>query len=373
MAPNLILRHDEIMQLPFDGYVMPGNHYTNYLMSNNVVTYDSIMDETVGDYTQKIRDIAGLYQGKDMFLSVWIKFPGDLWDDATWAQVTENFGVIAKVAKDLGFKGIAFDDEGYGSEEKRMINFKFPTEAEVAANPDDFAQWEKNGAEPAFADSDAYRNPDFDFEDHMTQTISRAQDIMAAMVAQYPAIDVLVYHGPTRAHAGTFQYIHKGHKLSDSNKRFYEYKGAFFTGLKRGLSAQAHLYDMGEMYQYRTNEHFARDYQWRKYGMAKDINNNALDPSYQWRIPTEDRIDWKDTVNVGSIIFNKEEKHSFAEYNTSATTNFGDIKTDLSLALSHADKYVIYYCHDQEWLMPGHNNLPYVGSEWENMIREVNQ
>ncbi len=377
MTPNLIERHDEIIQLPFDGYTVVGNHFTHEVMGPNALTYDYIMDEEMtlveGGRAYKVRELAGLYEGKDMFLLVKIKFPGDLFNDAIWSRINDNFGLIAKVAKDLGFKGISFDDEADSIETRAMINFKFPTKAEVNAPDANYAQWEINGAETEGIDEYGYRNPNFTFEEHIEMVIARYQAIMEAMVANYEDIDVLVYHGPMLGHQGTHEANHKGHTIIESNKRFYEFTGAIFTGLKRGLGeSTAGLHDMGEMYKYRTDEQFARTSQWRKYDMAKNINNQTLDPSYQWRIPEVDRTNWRDKVNVGHMVFNLVEADDYPEHNTENTTHIGDIKTDISLALSFADEYAIYYCQKQEWLMPGYKaDIPPISQVWKDMVRDA--
>ncbi len=387
MAPNLIVRQHEIMQLPFDGYTVVGNHFTNEIMGADTLTYDYIMDEEMalvdGGETYKVRDLADTYPGKDMFLTVKIKFPGDFWDDTVWDRITSNFGVIALVAKDLGFKGIAFDDEADSVATRAMLNFKFPTLDEVDANPNAYTQWEKNGADYAFVDSDGYRNMNYTFEQHIDKVISRYQAIMEAMVANYSDIDVLVYHGPALGHQETHAATHKGHKVFDSNKRFYEFTGAIFTGLKRGLGMSgAEIHDMGELYRYRNDEQFARSSQWRQYEMPKDVHNDTLDPSYQWRIPTVDRASWREKVHVGHMVFNLEEKDSYPEFNTSKTSNIGDIQTITSLALSFSDEYAIYYCQRQEWLKPDNmyqyqdeqgnyiTVLP-ISQVWKDMVRDA--
>ena len=385
MASNLISRYDEIMKLPFDGYTVLGNHFTDKVMSGDVLTVNYIMDtKDTKEDKYRLRDLANFYREKDMFLLVRIKFPGDFWKaEDIWNNIISNFGVLAKVAKDLHFKGIALDDEGYKAV-KKMINFKFPTKAEVEANPNNYAQWEKDGAEEdPKTDANAYRNPNHTFEEHIEKVISLYQAIMEAMVAKYPDIDLLVYHGPMLGHAGTYKYNYKGHKVFDSNKRFYEFTGAIFTGLKRGLGVSgAEIHDMGEMYKYRTDEQFARSSQWRKYDMAKDVHNDTLDPSYQWRIPMVDRASWREKVHVGHMVFNLEVKDSYPEFNTSHTSHISDIKTDISLALSFADEYAIYYCEHQEWLMPDNMSkykdeqgndvtvLP-ISQVWKDMVREA--
>ena len=119
MAENLINNHETISKLPFSGFILVGNSFTNLVMKENqTITYKQVWNELKG--------LKGLYKNQPHnFLQINIDFPGDFWDDERWRQVSQNFAVVAQVAKDLGFKGIVFDDEPYSMNAKKMVNFKF--------------------------------------------------------------------------------------------------------------------------------------------------------------------------------------------------------------------------------------------------------
>ena len=137
MAENLIANHETISKLPFSGFIVVGNSFTDLVMKRNKkLTYAQVWAELKG--------LKGLYKNKTHnFLQINIHFPGDFWNNKAWEQVSENFAIVAKVSKDLGFKGIVFDDEPYSLEAKKMVNFKFPTQNEVKRKPNKYKNWQK--------------------------------------------------------------------------------------------------------------------------------------------------------------------------------------------------------------------------------------
>jgi len=360
MARNLIPNHEYISKLPFSGFVMVGNHYTDLVMEKGrKLSYNYIWND--------IKGMKNLYKNKKNFLQVNLHFPADFWDDMAWEQVNKNFKLVAKVALDLGFQGIAFDDETYSKADKKMINFKFPTLKEVKNNPKKYTSWEKKGAELAWVDEDAYRNNRYTFKEHMAQVSYRFKNIMQAMTSSYPNLDVLVYLGPSLSHENSNS---KYPIVIDMGlPRENEYHGAIFTGLKQGLNNQASLHDMGESYKYRTDQHFSHAYQWRKKEIAKDKYNDNLNPNYQWVVPKSDRNNWSSKVNVGFMVYNIPQKSSYKEFNTLNKSSVFDIGNTLEKALQHSDKYVIYYCEKQDWLLP--NKKYPVDNTWMNMMKKV--
>jgi len=360
MARNLIPNHEYISKLPFSGFVMVGNHYTDLVMEKGrKLSYNYIWND--------IKGMRNLYPNKKNFLQVNLHFPADFWDDMAWEQVNKNFKLVAQVALDLGFQGIAFDDETYSKADKKMINFKFPTLKEVKNNPKKYSSWEKKGAELAWVDEDAYRNNRYTFKEHMAQVSYRFKNIMKAMTSSYPNLDVLVYLGPSLSHENSNS---KYPIVIDMGlPRENEYHGAIFTGLKQGLNNKASLHDMGESYKYRTDQHFSHAYQWRKKEIAKDKYNDNLNPNYQWVVPKSDRYNWSNKVNVGFMVYNIPQKSSYKEFNTLNKSSVFDIGNTLEKALKHSDKYVIYYCEKQDWLLP--NKKYPVDNTWMNMMKKV--
>ncbi len=317
MANNFASRADFINALPFSGFTMVGNTYTDEVMKSNptLLSYDTIWDE--------VKAVKDLYPTKSNFLVVNMHYPGDFWDDAVWNTVIANFGTVAKVAKNLGFKGIVFDDEAYDDESHKMINYKRSN---------------------AWYDAKAYKNPDHTFAEHADKITVRFRQIMEAMVNEYPAIDVLYYHSPVEGHIKADNGINGHPVVVDVGlEREHEWTGAIFTGLKKGLAHQATLHDMGEDYKLRTQAHFDDAYDWRKYTIASDATNNAVDATQHWIVPPEERGSWAQEVHVDFMVSNEPLDSGYEEFNTTNKVGLSDMKTTLERALRKSDKYVTFF------------------------------
>ena len=360
MAQNLIKNHSTISQLPFSGFIVVGDSFTNRVMKKNqVVTYEEVWTELKG--------LKGLYKHqKENFLQINIEFPEDFWDNNAWEQVNKNFAVVAKVSRDLGFKGIVFDDEPYSHEAKKMVNFKFPNYKELLLNPTKYSKAEIKGSQLSWVDKNAYRNPKYSFKEHIEQVTLRFKEIMSAMTEVYQNLVTLVYLGPSLAHVNSNKEYPV--VIDMGLERENEFHGAIFTGFEEGLTKEATLYDMGESYKYRKDEHFEHAYQWRKYDIAKDSYNN-LDEERYWVVPKSERKRWSERVNVGFMVFNQGQKSSYNEFTTINNSSVKDIEETLYKALEHSDKYTIYYCEKQNWLMP--NKKPTLPKEWLEMMKRV--
>jgi len=359
MPPYHTAHREEIEKLPFSGFVVPGNIYTNYTMSadpnSNNVTYSRVWNE--------VKSLKNIYKKKTHnFLRINLDFPGDFWDDAVWQQTADNFAAVAEAAKNIGFKGILFDDEAYAGGQHThahyMSNFKFPKKQDVQDHPENYGDWEISESEENRGDwvdykcridgqtvenseDCAYRNPAHTFKEHMDKVASRFKAIMQAMEAKYPNITVLVLHGPATAHPKTniAEHYIKPNGVFETN----EYKGAMFLGLKQGLNGSARLHDMGEFYQYNTEQHFQNAYQWRKYDIVSNQYNQGLDDSYRWVIPLNDRPSWSNDIKIGYMVSDYALEHDLPEYDIPNLCHPVEVESRLTKALDHSDEYVIYY------------------------------
>ncbi len=391
MPPYMSAHHAEFEQLPFSGFAVLGNVYTSYVMSadpnSNNVTYERVWDE--------VKSLQNLFQDKTNFLRINLDFPGDFWNDAVWQKTSSNFAAVAKAAKNLGFTGIIFDDEVYAGGQHQlayyMSNFKFPKKADVTTHPENYEQWERDesqtnrgdwidykckidGVMEENSDRCSYRNPDYSFKEHMDKVAARFKTIMEVMEAEFPDITVLVFHGPATAHAKTNipgHYI-KPNSIFETD----EYKGAMFLGFKQGLNEQASLHDMGEFYQYHTDQQFQAAYQWRKHDIVSDQYNQDLDDSYRWVVPKADRGSWGHDVEMGFMVSDYGLSHDLPEYNISGQCHPEEVKSRLTKALARSDEYVIFYsdsslssCEDDiRWADVA---CP-VPNRWLHMMQDVN-
>lgn len=356
LADNFAKNHKAIKRLPFSGFVMVGNGFTNITMQKDIrLNYKTIWSE--------VKKVKGLYEDRDNFLQINMDFPGDFWNDKVWEQVSKNFSIVAKVAKDLNFKGIVFDDEPYTISSHKMNNFKFPSKKELTKES---KIWEIKGSEPSWVDEKAYRNPKYTFKEHMQKVRERFRDIMKSMLDVYPNLTLLVYNGPSFAHVNSNRL---NIIVTDVGlPREHEYKGAIFLGFKEGLTPIASLHDMGESYRYRRDRHFKESYQWRKYDIATDLANR-LNSNYQWIVPKQDRASWSRDVNIGFMVFNKGQESNYKEYDTRGKSTIKDIEKSLEKALKYSDRYVVYYCQDQDWLIPNQEHPLKKG--WMKMMKRL--
>jgi len=341
MANNLVPRRDVIKQLPFSGYGLVGNSFTNIVMARGVtVNYDDIVEELKGG-ERTTKGIKAFNAGKSNFLTVWMRFPGDMWDTNAWNKVTQNFRTIAKVAKDLGFAGIIYDDEAYDRESHYLNNYF--TNGHFDYN------YDRKGN---ITEIIAYKSPNKTFSQHTEKITALFKTIMEGMVAEFPSIEVLYYHSPAEGHIvaddagkyGDHLIRHVGPEAE------HELTGAMFLGLKRGLSAQASLHDMGEDYTLNTKEHFERAYQWRKHTIASDETSNKVkeimkrDRRGHWFVPKVDRATWARDVSEGFMVTNlPQEDKTRPEFDTRDKVGLNSIKNILENALDRSDEYVIFY------------------------------
>ena len=393
MAPYLSENHDDVEDLPFSGFAVVGNTYTSYTMSSdpnsNNFTYNDVWDE--------VKSLEGVFQRKtENFLRINLDFPGDFWDDAAWQQTISNFAAVAKAAKNLGFKGILFDDEVYANGQHvyahYMSNFRFPKKSDVDAHPENYEQWEIdesqenrgdwvdytcsiNSVREENSDRCSYRNPEHSFKEHMDILAARFKAIMEAMEAEFPGITVLVFHGPATAHAKTNiagHYI-KPNSVFETD----EFKGAMFLGFKQGLHGSASLHDLGEFYQYNTEQHFQNAYQWRKHDIVSDQYNQGLDDGYRWAVPVVDRGSWSNDVGVGFMVSDYGRPHDLPEYNIPNQCHPAEVESRLNKAINRSDKYVVFYSDSD--LSNCENDIRWadisapVPEDWLTMMQRVYQ
>jgi len=360
MAKNLVSRRDAIKQLPFSGYGVVGNTFTNEIMRNGVtVNYNDIVEELKGG-EQTTNGIKAFNAGKSNFLTVWMRFPNDMWNANTWNKVTQNFRTLAKVANDLGFAGIIYDDEAYDNEAEKLINF------------------DKNGN----FDDNAYRNPNKTFFEHTEKITALFKTIMEGMVAEFPSIDVLFYHSPAEGHIAANNVGGRPLITDVGLERQHELTGAMFLGLKQGLSAQASLHDMGEDYTLNTKEHFERAYQWRKHTIASDETNDNINRREHWIVPEEDRASWANDVDEGFMVTNFPKHNAIPELDTTNKVGLNSMKHILEDALERSDEYVIFYSASSspygqgvgkiqlDWLQAPSGKYS-INPQWKQMMTDV--
>lgn len=301
---------DRIENLPFDGMFI--NSVAGWrLMRGEKYPYEKMWEEfaVLENAFRKF---------EHNYLYIFIDFPGDLWDDAAWDITVENFANMARIAKKLACKGIVYDNEPYME-----------------------GRWENYGED--------YQNPDYDLAAHGEQVRYRGKQVMEAMAAIYPEIEIFNYHGPYCSEPKTPARV-RLHQVGTWDN--YELRGPFIVGMMQGKGAHATVIDGGEVYQYRTVEDFEISYQWRK-------NDIASEETDSWMIPQDMRSGWGDNINISFGVMCSAWVPGFP-------MNPEIMRTSLGNALKRTDKYVWYYTDRYSWLVPGK-----IDPAWEKMVREV--
>ena len=146
--PQSILDNIEhIESMPFDGMFVNAP-VCRRVMNGKPVSYETIKGE--------LGILKGAFKKfKHNFLYIFTDFPGDFWDDEVWAITAQNFANMARMARELEFVGIVYDNEEYL--DGKWFNYK-----------------------------EDYENPLYNLNEHAEQAKLRGRQIMQAMTAESP-------------------------------------------------------------------------------------------------------------------------------------------------------------------------------------------
>ena len=271
------------------------------------------------DVSSEFAPLKGAFKKlKNNFLMIFVDFPGDLWEaEEAWKITAKNFALMARIAKELGCKGIVYDNEEYKTR-WHSYNYNYNNT----------------------------NNPAYNRKEHASQTTLRGKQVMEAMVEVFPEIEVLVYHGPYLSEPRTPSAFSLN-QMPDW--LYHELLGPFFVGLVQGCGEKSNVIDGGELYQYRTKEHFEVSYQWRKYDIASEETKS-------WMIPQETRSKWSNNVQIAFAVYHHQSSSRFP-------MNPEIMEPTLINAMQSTDKYVWYYTEVDNWLIPG--KMP---EEWRQAV-----
>ena len=279
----------------------------------------NLMNGTARSYTQISNDFAPLVgltftRMKHNFAFVTVDRPADFFDD--WSVTIENFRVLARVLKEKGFEGIFFDNEEY----RRMLwNY-----------PDNVSYTSKS------------------LSQYYAQAQLRGQQIMQAMVGEFPSLVIMVAHGPYSSFSGTPD----GVRYQQTDWIHDELRGPFSVGLILGLGASAKFVDGGEVYGYRTTTDFQNSYTFRKYTIASDSANCPF-------IPATLRPLWSSKVGISFGAYN----YAYPYWVAGVTMDPTIMRTTLENALRRCDTYTWLYFENLDW-----NTAGGITSDWVNAV-----
>jgi hypothetical protein len=297
-TPAYVRDHLEFLESqPFDGIALYlrtpdlSLNVTLSVLSNTPLRYEKI--------AELLKPVARLpfKTLRHNFAAVLSQNPPDLFDD--WSVVIQNFGLLARAAREAGLKGIYFDNENYG------------------------VKW---GDYPAGV---AY--PGKSLAEYQAQARLRGKQVLQAMTAAFPDITVLTLHGPYVSEPKAPSPLFPSWQLSN------RLLGPFFTGFVEGAGPKARLVDGGELYHLRKAEEFRQSYEWRKRTIASDRVDCAF-------LPAALRPQWPARVDVAFGVYDRP----FGGIRMDAA----DLKSSLTQALLHADRYAWLYVEGPTLLAP---------------------
>jgi hypothetical protein len=297
-TPTYIRQKLEFLESqPVDGlaiYVRTADLSVNVTMNvvkNELIGYDLI--------ARALAPIKGLHFRRlsQNFAVVITRRPPDFFSD--WSNIVTNFADLARAAREVGLKGIFFDNENY--------------EAPWANYPEGVAHREKS------------------LREYQDQARLRGKEIMQAMVREFPEIVAITLHGPYSSESKAPEPLFPGWYKANG------LLGPFFTGFVEGAGKQGLCVDGGELYYLRTEEEFQKSYAWRKTTIASDGLNCGF-------IPPAVRALWQARVSVGfgltTVAFRGKEM----------TPEI--FRSTLARALTHTDRYVWVFPENVTFLKP---------------------
>ena len=301
-----------IKSLPFDGIVINIPASWSQMSPGAVVTAADVHDwlDPLVDFN------AGMHN----YLVFEMDDPGDLFDDAAWAQVARNWAVIGRVAAETGFTGILFDNEEY---QGRWSNF-----------PEDYTAAEATRGLAAY----------------QAKASQRGRELAQVLARVMPQADLAVAHGPyLSVPASPAQPA--AIELQAGSFDNSELSGPFFTGLLEGLGPDNSLTDAGELYALRSAADFQQSFTYR---------DQVLPGLIPWPVDPGALANWSARVNQGHMIYTAEFPIGYPQ------TPDSFAKT-LANAMAHSEGAVFVYTETSRfsWLDPA--SLP---ADWRQALEK---
>jgi hypothetical protein len=289
---------EKMEQFPFDGLVFHAMSAKKENLSWEVWGKKKFAPE---DFKQAIDDLKAtkFHRFTERFLRVNVT-PGNLdwFDDEVWANVANNFGVAAHVAKEGRCKGFMFDTEQY----ERVTDF-------------DYRQQKRKDTKT--------------FAEHQAKVRQRGREWIKAVNEQYSNITILM----------TFGYdicLWHAEKPGDRSTAAYGLLADFLDGVLEGCSKKTVLVDGWEFsYPYKERKKFEQAYE----TITKNsLSITAVPEKYTGHVKAGFGL-WMDHKNKGWDVADFSKNHfSPAEWQSSVRS-----------ALEVSDGYVWIYSERPKW------------------------
>jgi hypothetical protein len=291
-----------IDSLPFDGLVCYWDVTYQLLAPGNVASYSNIYNTWFAPIKGKLKHVTHNY------VTVFARRSADVFDD--WTQVIANWSVMAQAARDGGFEGIFFDNECYYEN--------------VWIYPRDV----KYGSTKTLAQ-------------YQAQFRLRGQQVMQAIIAQWPQAKVIIPHGPYGSDSRTSSWISQMLPCQYANMSGFFYAGMF-------SAAPGQVIDGGENYQYRGTD-FANSKAYRKNTQPN------LSPNYV--IPLSLKNSWIASDNISFGIYDRQ-------YYRGPVMNPTVFTQCIVTGVTQADELVWTYSEGRDFLTPGGVTQDWLHAVW---------
>jgi hypothetical protein len=219
--------------------------------------------------------------------------------------------VMAQASRDAGLEGIFFDNEEY---------------------------FEKMWTYPADV-----KYPSKTLVQYQEQYRLRGNQVMSAIIAEWPECKIVTLHGPYVSDSRTPASVTDG-QISATNN---DLRGYFFAGMLAAAPGQ--VIDGGEVYQYRTTDDFLNSYTWRNTSMP-NLSPNSLIPASLTDI-------WLSKSSISFGLFDTQWKAGWS-------MNQATWQSDITNALRQADYMLWTYAESNDYLTPGGVDPSWITAIW---------
>jgi hypothetical protein len=313
-TPSFIRENKAFLDgLPFDGIAVylrnpdGSDNVTTTAMTNQRLGYGviaKVLTPLKGlQLTAVTQNFAAVFSGR----------PPDFFND--WTTIIQNFSDLARAAREVGLKGIYFDNENHSG---NWANYP-----------------------------DGVEHPSKTLKEYQEQARHRGRQTMEAMVTQFPDIIVISLHGPylsePKAPSPLFPQWQTTNRLM----------GPFFCGFVEGAGKRTTCVDGGRLYNLRAPKEFQESYDWRKSAIASEKVNSAF-------IPNPLRSLWPMKVSVGFGIYDQpfDRLDMFPEI----------LRPTLANAIRQTDRYVWLHVDGLTFLRPSRNGG--ASDAWVDAVRQ---
>ncbi len=312
-TPEYIREHlDQMEQAPFDGVMIGltdpegGPHVTT---CERVFSNERLDEASLRPSVEALKSIS-FHNLTDNFLLVYVT-PGDIDWFGDCSALTDNAGLLARIARECGLKGIVLDCEPYG-----------------------FKLW----------DYRVVAHPEKTFEEYYEQIRLRGEEFARAIWGEYPDLVLFLLFGYTVL------------DVADPSNYHYGLLPAFYDGLFYASPEGAKIVDGWEMsYAYTKREQFLDAYWW--------MHQNALSvtrvPDAYLRKVSAGFGVWVNPNEVGDAPYEWNQKDFSKNYRTPE-----GFRSVMLAALEIADEYVWIFCPGILWWTGENAPRAYVEALW---------